>query len=134
MARPTLHTWVFLPVWRLILEVCFIFTSDDASPGMAPHRFGLSLNLRHSGNILGNLEELLKNPEAHVVSFLLRHVLESEASYVSALKVTTIPLICGDLEVSRGKDAWRIYSGLPVNHSSRKATSSSRGAKPARGQ
>lgn len=55
---------------------------------MAPGRFGLSLNLRHSGDILGNLRELLNNPEANVVSFLLRSSLEKDATYQSALKAS----------------------------------------------
>jgi hypothetical protein len=62
--------------------------------GMAPGRFGISLNLRHSGDILGNVRELLNNPAANVASFLLRHILESESDYDSALKrLTTEPLI-----------------------------------------
>jgi len=62
--------------------------------GMAPERFGLSLNLRHSGDLLGNLHELLSNPQANVVSFFLRHLLETEANYASALKrIVSDPLI-----------------------------------------
>jgi len=62
--------------------------------GMAPGRFGISLNLRHSGDILGNVRELLNNPSANVVSFLLRRILETEESYAGALKqLVTEPLI-----------------------------------------
>jgi hypothetical protein len=62
--------------------------------GMSPGRFGLSLNLRHSGDILGNVRELLNNPNANVVSFLLRHVLETAESYPDALKrLVSEPLI-----------------------------------------
>jgi hypothetical protein len=61
---------------------------------MAPGRFGISLNLRHSGDILGNVRELLNNPSANVVSFLLRRILETEESYAGALKrLATEPLI-----------------------------------------
>jgi hypothetical protein len=62
--------------------------------GMAPGRFGISLNLRHSGDIMGNVRELLANPDANVVSFLLRRVLETQADYGAALKrLVTEPLI-----------------------------------------
>lgn len=61
---------------------------------MAPGRFGISLNLRHSGDIQGNVRELLNNPSANVVSFLLRRILETEESYAGALKrLVTEPLI-----------------------------------------
>jgi hypothetical protein len=62
--------------------------------GMAPGRFGLSLNLRHSGDILGNLKELLNNPASNVVSFLLRSSLENDGNYQAALKrLVNEPLI-----------------------------------------
>jgi acid ceramidase len=62
--------------------------------GMAPGRFGLSLNLRHSGDILGNLKELLNNPASNVVSFLLRSSLENDGNYQAALKrLVSEPLI-----------------------------------------
>jgi len=62
--------------------------------GMAPGRFGISLNLRHSGDIMGNVRELLANPGANVVSFLLRRVLETQPDYAAALKrLVTEPLI-----------------------------------------
>jgi hypothetical protein len=61
---------------------------------MSPGRFGVSLNLRHSCDILGNMKELFSNPKARVVSFFLRQVLESEQSYADALRrLTREPLI-----------------------------------------
>lgn len=61
---------------------------------MAPHRFSISINERLSPNILGNLLEIIENQNASVISFLVRELLESSATYEEALNVlSTHPLI-----------------------------------------
>jgi len=62
--------------------------------GMAPQRFSVSVNERLSWDIIGNLMEILTNSNASVVSFLVRHVLETASNYTEALQIlSTHPLI-----------------------------------------
>jgi len=53
--------------------------------GMRNDRFSISVNQRFDSDILGNLREILEDPNAAIISFLIRDVLEKGSSFPDAL-------------------------------------------------